>query len=123
MLTFYFILQFPHDVLKWWCLFLFSILYIWRIVYYCKIKCFLFCIDFCYVANLAVYLYLCAFPKSDVFFKMAFVLGSGIAGTASPILRNNYSPHDLDALFSLYIHVMPMVLMFVNKWVTLTNDG
>ena len=115
--------KYPDDILYYYCTVLFFLLFVCRIYHFVKTKSTIYFTDFCYVGNFVVYFYVYFFRSSRLLFSVAYIYATGILGLASPILQNNFSPHDLDCLTSLYIHSTPATMMFAMRWFTLQKEN
>ncbi len=83
----------------------------YRLYSYGKHKWHLFCLDFCYFANTAVFVYLWAFPDNGTLFTVVFALSHGPLCFAVIAFRNSMVFHSIDKITSMFIHISPPVLM------------
>ncbi|KAL0225041.1 hypothetical protein RCL1_002953 [Eukaryota sp. TZLM3-RCL] len=86
-----------------------------RYFIYRKLKYHYFVLDFCYFASVLNVVLLLAFPTSTLLFQICFFYAVGPLTVAINIWRNSYYPK-LDNLTSLYLHIMPSLVMYNLKW-------
>ena len=91
-------------------------LLIWRYISYTRNKWGYFLIDYCYMVNALSLLHLWVFKDSPVVFELAFMSANGPLAWAILAWRNSLVFHDIDKITSLFIHAMPPVLMYCQRW-------
>jgi hypothetical protein len=67
-------------------------------------------LDFCYVCNLAIYLFVFMFPGSQFWYTLAFSLTS--VSNALFILKNSMVFHDIDKITGWALHYFPLLAMW-----------
>lgn len=82
----------------------------------------MYLIDFCYVANIALLIYLNFSSKSSWLFVTCFVFANGPLAAAILAFRNSLVYHRVDMLTSLAIHAVPMTLTLHIRWDTIPNQ-
>ena len=54
-----------------------------------------------------------AYPTSEVLFAVVFGAASGPIAVAAVLFRNSLVYHDYDRMISVYIHIMPMMIVYL----------
>ena len=109
------LLKWPHWFWLWyslWC----PLLLAWRAMTFTRKKWGYFLIDYCYFVNVLCLLHLFVWPNSSVLFELAFMSSNGPLAWAIIAWRNSLVFHDLEKITSLFIHVMPPLLMLTQRW-------
>ena len=75
-----------------------------------------FLIDFCYVVNLATFVYLYVLTENETLFKVTFIHSFGPLIWAIPLWGNSVVFHDYDKITSVYIHMLPPALCYAELW-------
>lgn len=101
---------------KWWYSLWVLPLLVWRYYAYRRRKFQFFLADFCYFANALCMAHLFVAPESPFLFEAAFMLANGPLVWAVMAWRNSLVFHSLDKITSLFIHIMPPLLMFCQRW-------
>lgn len=93
----------------------------YRVTQYYKIANHHFCLDFCYLGNFLLAIYL-IFPGhgnfSSHFFMILFTLSHGPILGGAYAFRNSLVFGDIDKYTSVFIHVMPPWVCYVLRWKT-----
>jgi hypothetical protein len=76
----------------------------------------LFLIDFCYFVNFLCFAHLFVLPRSSALFTMAFACANGPVAFAIIAWRNSLVFHELEKVTSVFIHFLPALLMFSQRW-------
>jgi hypothetical protein len=87
-----------------------------RAVQFARRKWLLFLVDFCYVVNLVTLAHLWLAPSSAPLFRVAFALANGPLAWAIVLWRNSLVFHSPERLTSLYIHAVPPLVTWVQRW-------
>uniref|UniRef100_A0A7S3PHU6 Glycerophosphocholine acyltransferase 1 n=1 Tax=Aplanochytrium stocchinoi TaxID=215587 RepID=A0A7S3PHU6_9STRA len=95
---------------------LLPILLVHRYFQYKRRKWQYYMLDFCYVANLLLFLYIMAFQQSGFLFLVCFGLANSTLAFAIPLLHNALVFHSIDKVTSIFIHAMPMCVVFTIRW-------
>eukprot|EP00013_Stygamoeba_regulata_P020503 CAMPEP_0177657320 /NCGR_PEP_ID=MMETSP0447-20121125/16116_1 /TAXON_ID=0 /ORGANISM="Stygamoeba regulata, Strain BSH-02190019" /LENGTH=342 /DNA_ID=CAMNT_0019161655 /DNA_START=26 /DNA_END=1054 /DNA_ORIENTATION=- len=77
-----------------------------------------FLLDFCYFANVAVFLYLHFMPTNHTLFLICFAWANGPLLVAIPTWRNSLVFHSIDKITSLFIHISPALCLYCLRWFT-----
>lgn len=93
-------------------------LLIWRYYSYSSLKYQYFLLDYCYTVNVLCFIHLYLFPNSPTAFSLAFMSACGPLAWAILAWRNSLVFHDLEKVTSLFIHIMPPLLMFCQRKLT-----
>ncbi|CAM9779933.1 unnamed protein product, partial [Phaeothamnion confervicola] len=80
-----------------------------------------FLLDFCYVVNACLVLYIVFFPKSQRLFVVTFGMANGTAAWGGILFRNALQFHDLQKMTSCYIHLLPATVCYALRW--MSNDS
>lgn len=113
-LTQFLLFQFPAYFWIWYTIWGLPLL-IWRYITYNRRKYQYFLLDFCYTVNVLCYLHI-IFPSNRTLFEIAFVSASGPLAFAILAWRNSLVFHDVEKVTSLFIHIMPTLLMMQRRW-------
>ncbi|XP_072025846.1 uncharacterized protein [Amphiura filiformis] len=92
-----------------------------RIWLYWGVKWQLFLVDFCYFANLLLYIYLWACPGTEEVFCVVFAVANGPLLFAIITYRNTLAFHSLDRMTSVFIHILPALTTFAIRWYPSTS--
>lgn len=121
--TTYLLGRYPHDVYyNYHCFAVISLVAL-RFYNYKKKRWHYYLLDFCYFGNTLFILFLTAYPKNEMLFKMCFVYANGPFSVAIAAFKNSMIFHKLDTLISLTIHVLPMVTAWNLKWSTIPYEN
>jgi hypothetical protein len=71
-----------------------------------------FLIDFCYYAGSFVLIFIYISPKSEMFYRLAFLYANGSLAVSTAAFGNAMIFHKLDNLISLVTHPVPLVCMW-----------
>ena len=82
----------------------------------------MYLIDFCYMGNFVMLLYLNFFPKSQWLGMTAYLFSNGVLASGILAFRNSLVYHKIDFLTSLVTHSVPMVITFHIKWYTIPSQ-
>lgn len=86
-----------------------------RIIMYWKNKWHYFLLDFCYFANILLFVFL-SWPDQPYIFSVIFALSNGPLIWAMLVYRNSLVLHSIDKVTSTYIHILPPLLTFCARW-------
>jgi hypothetical protein len=76
-----------------------------------------FMLDFCYFANLLLFVYLWAFAASTAsLFPVIFAVSNGPLAWAVVLFRNSLVFHSMDKITSCFIHISPALVTFALRW-------
>ena len=81
-----------------------------------------FMIDFCYFGSSTVFLFVNMFPKSEIWYRLAFLYANGALAVATGAFSNALIFHQFDRLICLSTHPVPLVVMWNVKHVTIFNQ-
>lgn len=87
----------------------------YRYVTYSMKKHHYFMLDFCYSVNVLCFAHLFLAPSSTTVFALAFMSSCGPLAWAVIAWRNSLVFHDIDKTTSLFIHIMPPLLMYAQR--------
>lgn len=90
-----------------------------RFVDYKPKKYHYFLLDFCYFGTSIVWLYVNFFPKSALFYRIAFLYSSGALAVSTAAFENALIFHKFDRLVCLITHPVPLVVMWNVRHVTM----
>jgi len=76
----------------------------------------MFLIDFCYFVNFLCFAHLFVLPRSSALFTMAFACANGPVAFAIIAWRNSLVFHELEKVTSVFIHFLPALLTFSQRW-------
>ena len=82
-----------------------------------------FMLDFCYLANLILIVYLTFYPSSPHLFMMNFVNCTGPLLFSVIMWRNSLVFHSIEKVTSVFIHIYPNLVVFVLRWMVKHKDG
>ncbi|CAC5358543.1 unnamed protein product [Mytilus coruscus] len=91
------------------------ILLVIRVVMYWKLNYQYFLLDFCYFANIFVFVHIWI-PDNETLFFIVFGLANGPLIWAMFVYRNAVVFHSVDKVTSSYIHYLPPLVSFVVRW-------
>lgn len=115
----YLILALP-AAFPWFYLVTLALLMSLRYTTYRAINNHFFMLDFCYFVNLSVILQTILFPATSAFgaawMKANFVLSHGPIAIAILAWQNSIVFHSLDKMTSFYIHIMPPLTCYLQRW-------
>ncbi|XP_067936337.1 uncharacterized protein [Watersipora subatra] len=94
----------------------FPFLYLIRVIMYTKSHWQLYCLDFCYVANVVLLVFCWALPRYEALFGVVFGVIVGPVAIAVLVFRNSIVFHDYDRMTSAYIHLIPNLAVYLLKW-------
>jgi hypothetical protein len=117
----YFLTARPDLFWLWYTICLISLM-IARFIYFKQQKYHYFLLDFCYYTQLLTFLCLYVIKSSPWFFKICFIFSNGPLMTAIIVWRCSIVFHDFDKLTSIYIHILPSMLMYAMRWHTLGSE-
>eukprot|EP00658_Telonema_sp_P-2_P079086 TRINITY_DN7568_c0_g1_i21.p1 TRINITY_DN7568_c0_g1~~TRINITY_DN7568_c0_g1_i21.p1 ORF type:complete len:415 (+),score=112.73 TRINITY_DN7568_c0_g1_i21:66-1310(+) len=115
LLAQYFIIAHPAWF-KWYYTALWSLLFPWRLFTYWQLKYALFMLDHCYFDQFLNMLLLHFFPESKALFYVCYVFAMGPLGVSIVLWRNSLVFHDVDKVTSVFLHIMPSLLMHCLMW-------
>lgn len=72
--------------------------------------------DFCYWANLLLWVYLVFFPSNKKLFTVAYAIAHGPLAWAVMLFQNSLVFHSLDKTTSAFIHVSPVLVTYCIRW-------
>jgi len=75
-----------------------------------------FLYDFCYFAQVMQLFQLYKYPDDVRFAKTMFSVSNGPLAMAIAMWRNSLVFHSLDKMTSIFIHILPPVVMFSQRW-------
>lgn len=78
--------------------------------------------DFCYYVNLIILYYLWFDSKNDQLFKVCFFFSQGAVAFSIKAFRNSLVYHKIDMLINLFIHSIPMTIMWHIRWFTIPDQ-
>lgn len=105
----------PQHFYMWYTMWAIPLL-LWRWWTYRMKKWQYFLIDYCYSVNLLCGLHLFVFPTSSWMFTLMFMSANGPLGSAIIAWRCSLVFHDLEKVSSVFIHIMPPLLSFCQRW-------
>jgi len=115
----YLILALP-AAFPWFYLVTLALLMSLRYTTYRAINNHFFMLDFCYFVNLSVIVQTILFPATSAFgaawMKANFVLSHGPIAIAILAWQNSIVFHSLDKMTSFYIHIMPPLTCYLQRW-------
>lgn len=111
----YFVCSLPRSFWLWYSLVIPVLLYS-RMAHFKPKGWHYFLLDFCYFTLFCSFLHLYAFPQSALLFRVFFVYANGPLAWAIVLWRNSFVFHDYDKITSVYIHLLPSILTFTEKW-------
>jgi len=115
----YLILAAP-SAFPWFYLVTLSLLMFLRYTTYRAINNHFFMLDFCYFMNASVVIQALLFPATSWFgatwFKANFALSHGPIAIAILAWQNSIVFHSLDKMTSFYIHIMPPLTCYIQRW-------
>lgn len=86
-----------------------------RYATYSKKRWQFFLLDFCYLSQLLCLLHI-VFPSGAYLFETVFMIANGPVAMAVIAWRNALVFHDLDKVTSAFIHAMPPLLTYCQRW-------
>ena len=81
----------------------------------------MYLVDFCYIANFCLLIYINFARDCQWLLVTSFVFGNGVLASAVLAFRNSLVYHKMDMLCSLAIHSVPMIITLHIKWYTIPN--
>ncbi len=75
-----------------------------------------FLYDFCYYAQIMQLLQIYKYPAEIRFAKAMFSIANGPLILAVAMWRNSLVFHSLDKMTSIFIHILPALVMFTQRW-------
>ena len=75
-----------------------------------------FMYDFCYFAQVMQVLQMQTYPQDIRFAKAMFSVANGPLALAIVMWRNSLVFHSLDKISSMFIHILPALVMFSQRW-------
>lgn len=119
----YMIAKWPDDYIYVYATVAQALLMLHRYVTFWQNGWHMFLVDFCYFANLIVFLYLMAFPTSDWLLVTSFVFGNGTLAAGVMAFRNSFVPHKIEYMTSLATHAVPLILTHHVRWWTIPDQA
>jgi hypothetical protein len=104
--------RWPNDFFYTFYSFFVVIMILLRFKDYKEKKWHYFLIDFCYYAGAFVLIFICIAPKSEMFYRLAFLYANGSLAVSTAAFGNAMIFHKLDNLISLVTHPVPLVCMW-----------
>jgi hypothetical protein len=114
-ITEFVLVQKPQFMHTWYTFLIFPLL-IMRFSSYHKLKYHYFMLDFCYFCQCMLLIYIYAYPKSEILFKLVFALCSGPLPIGALMWKNSLVFHDLDKMTSVSIHIFPPIVVYCLRW-------
>ncbi|XP_041477684.1 glycerophosphocholine acyltransferase 1-like [Lytechinus variegatus] len=87
-----------------------------RVYRYWQMKQQFFLLDWCYVSNFLLLIYIIGFPENGTFFTVVFGLSNGPVAWAILTFRNCLVLHSVERMTNLIIHILPMLVTYSIKW-------
>ncbi|KAL7534239.1 hypothetical protein ACHAXR_005746 [Thalassiosira sp. AJA248-18] len=87
-----------------------------RYILYRADKYHYFMYDFCYFAQVMMLLYMYKFPNNVELGKALFAISNGPLASAIIMWRNSIVFHSMDKMTSMFIHILPALVMFTQRW-------
>eukprot|EP00760_Papus_ankaliazontas_P033585 PhM_4_TR6469/c0_g1_i1/m.3590 len=115
LITAYMMGAFPALVTYWYAGWLVSLMLV-RFLYFHSRAWHFFMIDYCYLHNLTLCLFLFLYPQSTELYQLLFTGSNGMLLLAIPLWNNALVFHDFDKVTSCYIHLLPAMIQFTIKW-------
>jgi hypothetical protein len=113
--------RYPNDLFYHYYVYLTIAMLIVRYAHYYSLGWHYYISDFCYYVNaLTLYLIMCD-SKNDRLIKVCFFFCEGAVAVSIKLFRNTLVFHKIDTLTSLFIHLLPMLLMYHIRWFTIPN--
>jgi len=100
----------------YWHAFFVTIMLIHRFFEFKAKKWHYYLLDFCYLVNSLVIIYILAFPKSLDMYLAVFMLGMGPIYWAIPVYRLSFVFHNTEKITSFLIHSSPALALWVIRW-------
>ena len=97
---------------------LLAMLFIWRNITYRMSGDHYYMLEFCYYANVVMYIFLFFYPESRMLYYACFAFAAGPLAWALPLVKCKFVLHSIDSLTSVFIHYTPMLLMWNLHWRT-----
>jgi len=76
-----------------------------------------FLLDYCYMTNALCIVNALFFPNNAAFWQVNFAAANGPLMWAIVAWRNSLVFHSVDKLTSMYIHMVPSIMTFVQRWI------
>mmetsp|Transcript_35251 Transcript_35251/g.58922 ORF Transcript_35251/g.58922 Transcript_35251/m.58922 type:complete len:414 (-) Transcript_35251:547-1788(-) len=109
------LLKAPMYMHWWYTVWIFPLLAL-RYDNYKRHKWQYFLIDYCYIINGLLLLYLFFLRNSTALFKIIFSASNGPVALAIVFWRNSLVFHDTDKMTSVFIHAFPALVTFCLRW-------
>lgn len=103
-------------------LILLVLLLLWRNISYRLDNSHYYMFEFCYFANIVLYIFIFFFPESRTLYLACFAFCCGPVGWALALVGCSFVVHNVSQLTSCFIHFTPMVLMLNLHWRTQYNE-
>jgi hypothetical protein len=94
------------------------LLLVWRNFSYRFAKNHYYMFEFCYFANVILYVFIFFFPTSRFLYLGCFAICNGPVGWALALVGCSFVLHDISQLTNCFIHFTPMALMWSVHWKT-----
>jgi len=111
----------------WFYLVTLTLLMLLRYTTYRAINNHFFMLDFCYFMQISVITQTLLFPPTSAFgaawFKANFALSHGPIAIAILAWQNSMVFHSLDKMTSFYIHIMPPLTCYMQRWAILPGGS
>ena len=75
-----------------------------------------FMYDFCYYAQVLMLIYMYKYPDNIELGKVMFAISNGPLCIAIVMWRNSLVFHSMDKMTSMFIHILPPLVMFSRRW-------
>ena len=116
----YFFLSRPKLFWLWYSLVIPCLMVI-RIREFKKKKLEYFLIDFCYFTMFLTFLYLHLMYENQILFNVCYIYTNGPLAWAIIVWRCSLVFHDIEKVTSVYIHILPTMLLHCERWLHNTH--
>jgi hypothetical protein len=111
----YFLFNYPRYFWLWYSIVL-PLIGFSRWYHFKKTGLQYFLFDFCYFANVLVFINMFLWPRSTTLFKVMFIFSNGPLTVAILVWRCSLVFHDYDKITSVFIHILPSILYYCGLW-------
>jgi hypothetical protein len=115
--------KYPHSHVYTFYVIVFCVLFLLRICIFYSDGRHFFLPDYCYFTNILFVYLILQDPKNEMLFKAVYILITGNFGIAIFWYNNSLIFHKLHTMTSLSVHVVPLVLVYHLRWVTIPYES
>ena len=114
--------RYPYDLVYTFYMFLLPALIITRCFHYYSLGWHYYISDFCYYENLLILYFLWFDSSNEQLFLICYLFAQGVVAFSIKAFRNSLVYHKPEKLCDLFIHSIPMTIMYHIRWFTIPSQ-